>query len=90
MEQGRTLKNEPENMKCLCIRHNIPEMTFTDYLCQEKKEEGILPTLKTVDALIQRLEDYIEKRRRQLITAIRNNIDNIRINEIEKKPQKND
>ena len=33
--------------KCKYIRHYIPEMTLTDYMCQEKEEED-LPALKTV------------------------------------------
>ena len=43
----------------------------------EKREEEDLPVLKnSVDALIQRLEDYIEKNEGGLITAIRNDSDN--------------
>ena len=62
-------------------------MMLTDYMCQEKKEEN-LPVLKTVlDASIQRLEDYIEKRGPRLITATRNNDDNTKTNI--KKTQKN-
>ena len=43
---------------------------------QEKREEEDLPASKTVLMSIQRLEDYIEKHERGLITAIRNNTDN--------------
>ena len=42
----------------------------------EKREEEDLPASKTVDASIQRLEDYIENHERGLITAIRNDTDN--------------
>ena len=49
-------------------------MTLTDYMYQERKREEDLPALKT--ALIQRLEDYIEKHEDGLITAIRNDTDN--------------
>ena len=47
----------------------------------EKKKEEELVALKIVlDALIQWLEDYIERHRRKLITASRNNTDDTRIN----------
>ena len=47
-------------------------------MCHEKRVEDDLPASKTVltDASIQRLEDYIEKHERGLITAIRNDTDN--------------
>ena len=45
-------------------------MTLTDYMYQEKKEKDDLLALKTrVDALIQRLEDYIQMRGGILIIA---------------------
>ena len=44
------------------MRLYMPEIMFTDYMCQEKREEEDLSALKTVfDALIQRLKDYVEK-----------------------------
>ena len=50
-------------------------------MCQEKKEEEVLASIEdSVVASIQRLEDYIEKRGRRLITATRNNTDNMRTN----------
>ena len=42
----------------------------------EKKEEEDVSREDTVDASIQRLEDYIEKHERGLITTIRNDADN--------------
>ena len=48
--------------------HCIPVMTLTDYMCQEEREER----LASMDTLI-RLEDYIEKCERRLITDTRNN-----------------
>ena len=60
-------------------RHYTPETTLTDYMYQEKREEEDLPASKNwhiIDTSIQRLEDYIEKHERGLITAIRNNTDN--------------
>ena len=60
-----------------CTRHYIPETTWADYMYQEKRKEKDLPASKTaVSTSIQRLEDYIEKHERGLITAIRNNTDN--------------
>ena len=47
-----------------------------DYMYQEKREEGLASIENSVDASIQRLEDYIGKHEWGLITAIRNNTDN--------------
>ena len=64
-------------------RHYIPETMLTDYMFQEKREEEDLPALKdSVDASIQRLEDYIEKHEGGMITAIRNDTDNMMSNRI--------
>ena len=46
-------------------------MTFADYMYQEKREEE-----EDLQASVQRLEDYIGKHERGLITSIRNNTDN--------------
>ena len=46
-------------------------MTLTDYMYQERREEK-----DSVDALIQLLEDYIEKYEGGLNTAIKNDTDN--------------
>ena len=56
-------------------------MIVTEYMCQEKKEEEELISIKkSVDASMQRLEDYIEKRWERLIRATRNNNDNTNTN----------
>ena len=49
-----------------------------DRLYESRKEEGrgLASIENSVDASIQRLEDYIEKHERGLITAIRNGTDN--------------
>ena len=44
---------------------------------QEKRGRGLASIEGSIDASIQRLEDYIEKHERGLITAIRNNTDNM-------------
>ena len=54
---------------------------MTNYMCQESKEEDSIED--SVDASIQRLEDYIEKRGGRLITATRNNTDETRIHRTE-------
>ena len=63
---------EQEN-KWPCIRHYIPETTLTDYMYQERREEeDLLASVEdSVNASIQRLEDYIEKHEGRLITANR-------------------
>ena len=51
---------------------------MTDYICQAKKEEEDFPVFKTVDAAIQQLEDYFQKRGVRLIKITKNNSDNPR------------
>ena len=46
------------------------------YVSRKEGARGLASIEDTVDASIQRLEDYIEKHERRLITAIRNNTDN--------------
>ena len=56
-------------------------MMLTEYMRQEKKEERGLANIEdSVDASIQRLKDYVEKRGERLITSSRNNTDNTRTN----------
>ena len=50
---------------------------MTDHMYLEKMEEQDSASIEdTVDASIQRLEDYTEKHERGLITAIRNDTNN--------------
>ena len=46
------------------------------YVPRKEKGRGLASTEDSVDTSIQRLEDYIKKHERGLITAIRNNTDN--------------
>ena len=46
------------------------------YISRKDGGRGLVSNEDSVDALIQRLEDYIEKHERGLITAMRNNTDN--------------
>ena len=47
------------------------------YICLQKEGGRGLDSIEdSIDASIQRLEDYIEKQERGLITAIRNDMDN--------------
>ena len=55
-------------------------MTLTDYIWKKEGGRGLISIKDSVDASIQRLKDNIEKRRGRLITASRNNTDNMRIN----------
>ena len=50
------------------------------YVSRKGGERGLAGIEDSVDASIQRFEDYIEKNRERLITATRNNTDNVRIN----------
>ena len=47
------------------------------YVSRKERGKGLASIEDSVDASIQRLEDYIEKHERGLITAIRNNTDNM-------------
>ena len=51
-------------------------MTLTAYVSRKEGGRGLSRVEVSVDALIQRLEDYIEKCGEGLITTIRNNADN--------------
>ena len=58
-------------------------MSLTDYMYQEKREgRGLASIEDSVDALIQRLEDYIEKHEGGLITTIRNDTENTMDNRV--------
>ena len=46
------------------------------YVSRKEERSGLTSIEDSVDASIQRLEDYIGKHERELITAIRNNTDN--------------
>ncbi len=46
------------------------------YVPRKEGGRGLASIEDSVDKSIQRLEDYIEKHKRALITAIRNNTDN--------------
>ena len=50
---------------------------------ERERERGLRSIEDNVDASIQRLEDYIEKRRGRLITVTRNNTDTTRTNRTE-------
>ena len=50
------------------------------YVSRKEGRRGLSSIKDSVDASIQQLEDYREKRVGRLITAIRNNIDNTRTN----------
>ena len=58
-------------------------MTFTDYVSRKGGGSGLTSIKDSVDALVHRLEDFIEKRRGRLTTATRNNTDNTRNNRTE-------
>ena len=58
--------------KALHPRDNICRL----YVPRKKGGRGLASIEDSVDTSIQRLEDYIEKHERGLITAIRNNTDN--------------
>ena len=53
-------------------------MTLTDYMSKKEKGRGLTSIEDSVDALIQRLKQYIEKRRGRLLTGTTNNTENTR------------
>ena len=50
------------------------------YVSRKEGGRGLASIEDSVDTLIQRLDDYVEKHERGLITAIRNNTDNAKDN----------
>ena len=68
--------------KLMTIREGLHPRDDVDRLYVSRKEGGRRLTCieDSVDASIQRLKDYIKKRRGILITATRNSTDNARIN----------
>ena len=58
--------------KVLHPRYDVDRL----YVSRKDGGRGLASIEDSVDASIQRLEDYIEKHERGLITAIRNNTDN--------------
>ena len=54
----------------------IPDDVDRLYVPRKERRRGLASSEDSVDASIQRLEDYIEKHERELITAIRNHTDN--------------
>ena len=66
-----------------------PETTLTEYMYERKEGVRGLASIKySVDASIQWLEDYIEKHKGGLITAIRNDTDNTMDNRMTAEKQK--
>ena len=62
----------------MTIHKALPPRDDVDrlYVSRKEGERGLANIEDSVDAWIQRLEDYIEKHERGLITAIRNSTDN--------------
>ena len=58
--------------KALHPRNDIDRL----YVSRKERGRGLASIEGNADASIQRLEDYIEKHKRGLITAIRNDADN--------------
>ena len=58
--------------KALYLRDDVDRL----YVPRKEGGRGLASIEDSVDTSIQRLEDYIEKHERRLITAIRNNTDN--------------
>ena len=54
------------------------------YVSRKERGRGLASIEESVDASIQRLEDYIDKHEGGLITAIKNNTDNTMTNKMTK------
>ena len=59
-----------------CIRHYTQRHVDRLYVSRKERGRGLASIEDSVDASIQRLEDYIEKHEGGLIIAIRNDTDN--------------
>ena len=62
--------------KSIYIISRLKRLCWSLYRSRKEGERGLACIKGNVDASIQRLEDYIEKHERGLITAIRNDTDN--------------
>ena len=62
--------------KALHTRDDVDRL----YLSRKKRGRGLASSEGSVDASIQRLEDYVEKHEGGLITATRNNTDKTKTN----------
>ena len=67
-----TSQNNKNMHKALHPRDDVDRL----YVSRKEGGRGLASIEDTVDASIQRLEDYIEKHKRGLITTIRNDTDN--------------
>ena len=77
---------DPRTRKLMTMHKALHPRDDVDKLYVSRKEggKGLTSTEDSIDASIQRLEDYIEKREERLITATRNNTDNKRTNKTTK------
>ena len=67
--------------KLMTMHKTLHPRDDVDRLYVSRKEEGRIANIEdSVDASIQRLEDYIEKQEGGLIIATRNNTDNTKTN----------
>ena len=64
--------------EALHLRNDVDRL----YVSRKERGRGLASFEDSFDASIQRLEDYIEKHERWLITATRNDIDNTKTNRI--------
>ena len=76
--------NNNNNNKALHSRDDVDRL----YVSRKEGGRGLASIEDNVDASIQRLEDYIEKHERGLITAIRNDTDNTIDNRMTTRKQK--
>ena len=69
----RTKKQQQKTTKLMTMHKVLPPRDDVDRLYESRKEggRGLSSIEDSVDVSIQQLEDYIEKIRRRLITAIR-------------------
>ena len=77
------LKQMDQRTRKLMTMHKaLHPRDYVDRLYVSRKEggRGLTSNEDSVDVSIQWLDDYIQKRRGRLITATRNNTDNMRIN----------
>ena len=80
----KELKQMDQRTRKIMIMHKVLHpRNDIDRLYVSRKEggRGLARTEDIVDAFIQRLKDYTEKRRRRLITATRNKTDNTENNQ---------
>ena len=88
MDEGRTSTNEPENKKTNDGAKGLRDDIDRLYVLRKEEGRGLTSTVNSMEDSSQALKDSMIKSKERLITATRNNTDNIMFNWITIRKQK--